>query len=575
MRLFLAMALVLALIPGFLQSAEPDKAPPKSEERLQADMLAELGKQSLAQWQADNQNPQPLLTAAQSFAEAQDLYTKAEDVEAVCDMQANLFWVRKQLNQPEVQTKLAAANEAAKATAKAAVDAAAKAEKQVVAGGAKEYLDRAKAFAKDHADDQLSIAIRFAEVAERFLGTAESIEAQRLSLDAQTKAASTAPKAPPKPVAKGEWPIPDAAAQKAALAQLKKLWAKDYAKRKDVDKAALARTLLATAGESADADQATLYMMWSEAARLAGDSETWDVLLLASSELTSHFKNLNQEGVITPNLPKTSRDPVVKGIRMFLTDPASPEANLIIGRHLCLIADRWNLGLPMLAAGSDRPLAALAGKELANPSDLKELTAIGDQWYDFGRATKAKPESLGMLRRALATYLKTSGKLTGVSKETVGARIAELTNELPVDPQTVDFKTLTQAQWERIPGSVIAVDANADRVALNLELKVGQRVRVIPAPGDQWTFKGSEIGADIVCGWQGADRRIPVRRAAPFNNPAFAFAALVVWVGDGAKLMPGVLTGPGTVYGVANKLRQPQSMTGAIRVKLVPMPSVD
>lgn len=48
-------------------------------------------------------------------------------------------------------------------------------------------------------------------------------------------------------------------------------------------------------------------------------------------------------------------------------DPANPEANLAVGRWYCFSNDDWEDGLPLLAAGSDANLKAVATGDLSQP----------------------------------------------------------------------------------------------------------------------------------------------------------------------------------------------------------------
>src|SRR5438034_1115049 len=59
------------------------------------------------------------------------------------------------------------------------------ADKKVAPEEADAYFDRAQKFAAANPDKQFLIAIRYFEVAERFVGSEISIKAQKLSLEAQ------------------------------------------------------------------------------------------------------------------------------------------------------------------------------------------------------------------------------------------------------------------------------------------------------------------------------------------------------------------------------------------------------
>jgi hypothetical protein len=57
------------------------------------------------------------------------------------------------------------------------------------------------------------------------------------------------------------------------------------------------------------------------------------------------------------------------------------EASLVAGRFVCFLKGDWKIGLPLLAAGSDIDLAALAKADLAAPTDSAERLLVADGWW--------------------------------------------------------------------------------------------------------------------------------------------------------------------------------------------------
>jgi hypothetical protein len=93
-------------------------------------------------------------------------------------------------------------------------------------------------------------------------------------------------------------------------------------------------------------------------------------------------------------------------IASLKTNPADPAANLAAGRFDFVYLDRPDLGLPLLAKGSDFSLKALAARDLAatGPASTPALlTAAADAWADTAKAEPA-PMKDTMQRRALALY---------------------------------------------------------------------------------------------------------------------------------------------------------------------------
>ena len=253
----------------------PEAAPAAStaDDRGAADRAADAGRKALQLYRKDQAgNPHAVVDAAMAFADAHKRYTALGDADAVAEMQANIYWCKKQMNLDAVKEYL---GREGKSEALAQVDAVA--EKQVDASEAQGYFDRAKKFATDHPNDFADISVRYFEVATRFVGTPVSLEAQKLSLEAQNKymqwiqsggmqretrfTKATAVSSGSKVA------IPDEKAVKSTITELKKLYAKDYAGKSDPQKRRFAGKLVAEAAKS-KGDATIYYTTLQEAIRL-------------------------------------------------------------------------------------------------------------------------------------------------------------------------------------------------------------------------------------------------------------------------------------------------------------------
>jgi WD40 repeat protein len=73
------------------------------------------------------------------------------------------------------------------------------------------------------------------------------------------------------------------------------------------------------------------------------------------------------------------------------------EASLALGRFQCFHKEDWTKGLPLLAAGSDPQLAALARKDLARPTVAADEAEVGHGWW--GVAEKEPGTAQAHVRR--------------------------------------------------------------------------------------------------------------------------------------------------------------------------------
>jgi WD40 repeat protein len=91
--------------------------------------------------------------------------------------------------------------------------------------------------------------------------------------------------------------------------------------------------------------------------------------------------------------------------------PTDPDANLAVGRYLCVLKGDWEKGVPMLALGSDPALKALAIRELEEADSPSPHVALADAWWDLAQG-KTGPEKESFLLRAGYWYQEAEARLT-------------------------------------------------------------------------------------------------------------------------------------------------------------------
>lgn len=115
-------------------------------------------------------------------------------------------------------------------------------------------------------------------------------------------------------------------------------------------------------------------------------------------------------------------------------EPTDPAANLSVGKYFCFAKGDWEKGIPMLALGGDENLKALAVRELGEPAEADEQSALGDAWWERAEA------ATGIAQKHLRThaahwYRLAAPRLTGLQKDKVQQRLA-LQTEPEVKPKT-------------------------------------------------------------------------------------------------------------------------------------------
>jgi hypothetical protein len=154
-------------------------------------------------------------------------------------------------------------------------------------------------------------------------------------------------------------------------------------------------------------------------------------LVVAGTLLFFHGRQRNDK--IEADLPGS----VKTAMATLKTNPADPEANLVVGKYCCFQQDDWDKGLPMLAQGSDTVLKDLATEEMSKPTVAGKQKELGNRWWKFAGAD-AGAVWKGSLKRAVLWYQQALPSLHGEAKTEVEKKLKHL------DEQPGDFEIVTR-----------------------------------------------------------------------------------------------------------------------------------
>ncbi len=152
------------------------------------DQLRDKGFDALKAAQSDDTK---IVEAARLLAQSAEAYEKAGNDSAASELGSYLFWCKKRMTLEQAEA-FAGKGDTGKRIAERLNAVVAQ---KVEASDATKWLERADAFAAAHPKEPLLCAIRYFEVADRFIGAQESLIAQRKSLDLMGKASGPAPQA--------------------------------------------------------------------------------------------------------------------------------------------------------------------------------------------------------------------------------------------------------------------------------------------------------------------------------------------------------------------------------------------
>jgi hypothetical protein len=106
-------------------------------------------------------------------------------------------------------------------------------------------------------------------------------------------------------------------------------------------------------------------------------------------------------------------------------NPTDPQANLAVGKHLCLVKGDWEQGVPMLALCGDAGLKAAAEKDIAADKDAKAKLPAGDAWWELAEKEQGLVRDQ-MRQRAVAWYRQAQPSATGLAAVKIEKRIHEV-----------------------------------------------------------------------------------------------------------------------------------------------------
>jgi hypothetical protein len=429
-----ALAIALAAEPadsGPAPAAKPAAAG-TSVSQGEAEALVVVGAKAMQEAGTDSSRS---VTAAISFSQALRYYQAAGDIDRVCDLEANIFWCKKRMSADDL-SHFAAQNQGDQEVTKAIATIDAVATREVPKTEAKAYLERADRFAKEHPQEFAQQSVRYYEVAERFVGTDISLQAQKLSLEAQQRemqqikqdhdaerstlftrsqvAANSAAHAT----------VPAGDALRTAIATVRQLYKDGYARTKPRDKRELAGKLLEQVPLTKD-DPATQYALLSEAIDLSLSSSNWYGVFTACDLMAQSFSGIDAKAKKKESYARARTTAVVQAILKLLDNPQDADANAVAGRYFCFETDSWDIGLPLLAHGSDHDCAAVASMELLKPTVAAQQVELADRWYEMS-AKAFGPAKEAMLERSLRWYDVAAPALTGITKARVDKRLDDL-----------------------------------------------------------------------------------------------------------------------------------------------------
>jgi hypothetical protein len=186
--------------------------------------------------------------------------------------------------------------------------------------------------------------------------------------------------------------------------------------------AAVAETALALASRAVDDDH------YDDAGKLLATADTALSAAAKSKKqaksVEKHVKLVEERKTQLTDLTKQHQS-YVQARDKLKQAPDATDANLTVGRHLCLFHDRWDEGLPYLAKGANKALQSVAKQDLARPAAADQQLKLANAWWEQSDAQVGR-EQLNLRRRARFWYETASAGAPPAERTKIDQRIKQV-----------------------------------------------------------------------------------------------------------------------------------------------------
>jgi hypothetical protein len=117
---------------------------------------------------------------------------------------------------------------------------------------------------------------------------------------------------------------------------------------------------------------------------------------------------------------------VPAALSALATNAENTQANDVAGKFFCLIKNEWEIGLPMMARGSDLKLRILARMDLEKGKSGSEIVQLADQYYELAAEHKQPQRRCLELRAAFHYAAARPFLMPGVELVKADKRIEEI-----------------------------------------------------------------------------------------------------------------------------------------------------
>jgi hypothetical protein len=152
----------------------------------------------------------------------------------------------------------------------------------------------------------------------------------------------------------------------------------------------------------------------AEIVQAAAEASTSRPLITKATNLTEEISKLEAANAAQ-----------IAARQILAKEPDNPDANLAVGKYLCVMRNRWSSGLPYLTKCASQQIRNAAVLDLSTPSLVEKQLECGDQWWELALKTDGMQQK-ELQRRAVHWYQIAQNRLKGLDRARIDKRISEV-----------------------------------------------------------------------------------------------------------------------------------------------------
>jgi hypothetical protein len=268
----------------------------------------------------------------------------------------------------------------------------------------------------------------------------------------------------------------------------------------EIDMVAMKSNALKDAARLTRTPPKTVAQMYRTLVDQAAERDDFDSIAALVTSGIAQARKVKDDDLVTAlqNRGKEIRDMRAEYIKLktaretLATSPDDAEAALLVGKHLCLVKNQWDEGLPLLAKSTDEVWKKLAEQEQTKPRDPDPQVDLGDLWWTESEKDKSGMKS-GMQRRAAFWYTKARSGLGGLTRARIEKRLSEAPK--PIMTGSNDRPPRERDPREPIPlNPEVATNDPPDRREINRRFVDRGDIVEDSQTGLLWQKDGDEFG---------------------------------------------------------------------------------